>query len=591
VIDSRPNSRRLALAACLLAYLALGVVATWPAWIHGAAHTLQCGGCGDVGQEVWFLRWPSAALAHGHDPLLSTFINVPYGVNLMENTSMPLSGLVATPLIWLFGAIASFNVLVALAFATSATACFLAARRFTTSMLAAFAAGLLYGFSPFMIGQGEAHLFLVFGAVPPLMVACLDEILRTGRHRLAAGIVLGALAAAQLLISAEVLLIFGLIGIFGIAAVCIARRHDLRPAAPKVARAFAAAGGIFVALAAFPTYIAFAGPGHVPASVHPVAILQHLSTDVAGIVLPGPNQHFNLGFATTTKQWVRMAAQPGPGAGDVVENGGYLGIPLLALLLTGIARYRKDRIARTFTLCGVIALVFSLGSRLHVGGHFTAIPLPFAVLTHLPLLRDEVAARYTVALWLCVALLVARLGGLAAADWATWAGKAGPRRKLEAIAAFAALGILTVVSLMPAWPYDYQAVRVPPWFSSPASLRVPYGSTVLTYPFPRKPHSDAMLWQAVDGIRYRITAGEAVVAKTRLSATETVFDHCLSTGKPPPLHAKRLSLMRHDLVAFGVSTVVIPRQAAHWQCAAASMQMAIGRPPVLQNGADVWSLP
>ncbi|MGD0084907.1 MAG: hypothetical protein ABSD78_17180 [Acidimicrobiales bacterium] len=579
---------RWASVVCVACYVGLGFLANLPVWIHGPTTVLQCGGCGDVGQEVWFLRWPASALAHGRNPLFSSFLNVPIGVNLTDNTSMPLVGVVSTPLSWLIGPIATFSLMLSLGFASSATAFFFAARRFVSSVPAAFVGGLLYSFSPFMIGQGRGHLFLVIGLAAPLAVICLDEILSGGRRGLLAGAGLGVLAGAQLLISVEVLLIFTLVGGIGVAVVVTARHKTFRSEPRRVAAAFGLAAGVFALVSAYPAYMALAGPGHLAGPIHPLGDLSRLSTAVAGVVVPGPNERFSLGFGSTSIQWVRMAAQGGPGSGDAAENGGYIGLPLLLLLIVGVTRYRSDRVVQLFTGLGLVSLVLSLGSRLHLAGRFTSIPLPFALLTRIPLVKSEVAVRYSVAMWLCIAFLSARLLD-------RWLGDRRRRRSASGEAQLVSGGavcvvmVLSAIALLPAWPYPTEKVLIPSWFSSKAAAQVPYGTTVLTYPFPRKPHSEAMVWQAVDGIRYRIPAGEAVVSHTRFSATETVFDACLSAGVAPALNARRIGLMRGDLTAFGISTVVIPTDIPHWICAARAIELVLGRPPVPEYGAEVWS--
>ena len=175
--------QRSAIAAVVILYLGFGVLSNLPSWTGGVTHTMQCGGCGDSGQEVWFLAWGAHALTHLLDPIRSNFLNYPWGVDLADNTSMPLAGAIATPITLLFGPITTFNVVFSLAFAGSATAMFFVLRRFTTWMVAAFIGGLLYGFCPYMVGQGEGHIFLMLAAVPPVMLLLLDEIIVRQRAR------------------------------------------------------------------------------------------------------------------------------------------------------------------------------------------------------------------------------------------------------------------------------------------------------------------------------------------------------------------------------------------------------------------------
>jgi hypothetical protein len=582
--------RSVAISCCVLAYLVIGLLATLPAFLHGPAHTLQCGGCADVGQEVWFLRWPSAALSGQGNLLVSSLLNVPFGVNLMQNTSMPLVGVVLAPLVLLAGPVVSLNVGFLLAFASSGTACLLAALRFTTRVPAAFAAGLLYAFSPFMIGAGRDHLFLVAGALPPLMAICVHEILVRGRRPYAAGVFLGLIAAAQLLVSIEVLAMFALVGLLAVATVVLSRR--LRPpqrldspgrAGPL---ALGLAAIVFAVLAAYPIYVFAAGPDRPSTPGHPQAVLAHLSIDLAGIVAPDANQRFDLGFGPTTRPWVRQVAVATPSSGDLDENGGYVGVPLLLLLVAGVARHRRDPVVRFLAVLAGLSLLLALGARLHVAGHETPVPLPFALVVKVPFLRGEVAARYCDVMWLCLAFLVARL----LEDTASEGGRVSPRAARLRMATTGAVAALAVLSLLPAWPYHYAPVKVPPWFTSKAASSVPSGTSVLSYPFPRKPHAEEMLWQAVAGMSFRIPAGQAILGRTRTSATETVFDACLETGRPAPLTARRVALMRHDLSAFDVSRVVIPETSPHWRCAASAMTVVLGGTGALAHDAEVWTI-
>jgi len=61
------------------------------------------GGVGDGALFLWFLRWTPYALLKGQNPLLGTHLNVPDGVNLMWNTSLPLPAALMTPVTELLG--------------------------------------------------------------------------------------------------------------------------------------------------------------------------------------------------------------------------------------------------------------------------------------------------------------------------------------------------------------------------------------------------------------------------------------------------------------------------------------------------------
>lgn len=118
------------------------------------------GGVGDGALFLWFLRWTPHALLEGQNPLLGTHLNVPDGVNLMWNTSLPLPAALMTPVTELLGLGVTVTTLYTLALALSAWFASIAFRRYVGSYPAALVGGLVYGFSPAMIAQSSSHLHL-----------------------------------------------------------------------------------------------------------------------------------------------------------------------------------------------------------------------------------------------------------------------------------------------------------------------------------------------------------------------------------------------------------------------------------------------
>ena len=155
---------------------------------------------------LWFLRWLPHALAEGQNPLFTHAINYPDGVNLMWNTAMPLLAFLLSPLTLTLGLILTYNILVTSLVGLTGCCAYLMVRRYVASRAAAFAGGLLYGFSPYVVAHAHEHASLVGAFVPPLMFLLLDDILvRQRRSAVVDGLLLGALAFAQLMISEELL--------------------------------------------------------------------------------------------------------------------------------------------------------------------------------------------------------------------------------------------------------------------------------------------------------------------------------------------------------------------------------------------------
>ena len=101
----------------------------------------------------------------------------------MDNTAMTLLGVIAAPVTVLFGPVAAYNLVLRAGFTCRRWPC---SRGPAPGALVAggVGAGLLYGFSPFMVGQGLSHEFLVFAPIPPLVLGVLAEVLsrRGGGH-------------------------------------------------------------------------------------------------------------------------------------------------------------------------------------------------------------------------------------------------------------------------------------------------------------------------------------------------------------------------------------------------------------------------
>jgi len=494
-----PSRRRLPFTVGVVTgYVLLGVCAFWPLlpWsadrLFGPSQYLLIPQ--DATQITWFVDWVPFALAHGLNPFFSHSLFSPTGVNLAQNTDAPLLGLVTAPLAFFMGPIARSNLIMVLAMPVSATAAFAALRLWKVWGPAAAIGGLVYGFSPFVVGQSLAHPFLTFCPFPPLIAYTIASILQRRGSPTRLGIATGLLLAGQYLCSQEIFTTVVLL--IGWAMLCLAVRDPQRTR--KVARAcwrpIAVAVGTAAVVLAYPVWMLELGPQHYVGTAH--SLINPFHNDLFSFVAPGPLQQVGLGL----RQVVPDLSNPS-------ESGGYIGIPVLLLATYFIWRSRRSPRMRLTVVVLLGAALLSLGSRLMVGGHLTPVPLPFAILVHLPLVQNVLPSRISFEVDACIAAVLAfGLDDIRRGKARFGRGEPVARVRPGPVWAVVTLGVL-VVTQLPQWPYSSQPVQ-----TLPAEVRaaVPTGDPVaITYPSANGNFTQPMEWQVEDDFAFRLIGGYA----------------------------------------------------------------------------------
>lgn len=529
-------------------------------------------GAGDLAKYNWSVAWVVYALSHGQGLFVSHVANVPFGVNLLDDTSILGLGVVMSPVTALFGPFATVNLLLIAAFPLSASCGYLLARRYVGWRPAAFAAGLLYGYSPYMVSQGYSHLNLSFAPLPPLILLVLDEmVVRQRRSPVRLGLLLGALVAAQFFISTEILATTALFAAVAVITVCLFCRDQVRSHLRFALRSLAVAAVTSVALLAYPAYTAVLGPDHIHGAIGGFRI--YVSA-LLGPVLPTSVLLFG------THHLKALGDQIG---GNASENGSYLGVPLVVLLIAAPLAVRKRTVVVPAVLA-LVAFVLSLGVRLHVGLPSLAsstrlVILPAAVLYKIPLIGDSFPVRYS----LYVALFASLV--LAAALQAL--------RRRAGIGAAALLAVIALLPLVPAWPAPAQGhVGMPAYFTSGAVKELPAGQTVLVYPMAAPTNAAAMDWQAVSKMRFSMPGGYFVVPKQPSGSqffTPTLTARTLgglAAGRPVARTPAERSRLAGELRAWHVRSVLVQPVGAD---PVGFFTWLIGRPPdATSAGLSRW---
>ena len=513
---------------------------------------------------IWYLRWMPFALAHGHNPLVSDYLNFPDGIHLMWNTSILLPAFVLTPVTVLLGVVVAYNVLSTLAVALSAWCAFFALRRYVRAPAAAVG-GLLYGFSSFMLVQAANHPHLTIAVFPPLALLLLDEILvRQRRSPAAVGLLLGVVAALQLLTGEEILATTVLVAAIAVVVLALLHRDAVRARAPYAARALGAAALVGCVLGAYPLARQTFGPQHVFARESPVQVRGTYVLDVLELVVPSPRQELTFGAAD------RVAAK----FKGQSEIGGYVGLPLLVLALVVVVLYRRDRLVQFVAAVAAIVVLLALGPRPNVAGHSLPLPLPWVVPQRLPLLQSILPARLALLLFLLLAILVALFVD---------------RTRLRTPAVVAILAV-AFAPLLPSLPFPSSASASPPFFTHGARPFTP-GSVALVVPIASVSGGTTrpMLWQAKSGLRFRMPEGVVIAPSTASPELELVHDRLTALGRGERAPALP-SGTRCTLARRGIDWVVVGPMSAGRATTIAYLERVFGRAPARADGVAYWSV-
>ena len=610
---------------CVVAYIVLSILAFYPIGPFDANHLPIAGGGNPAGndpyQMTWFLAYVPYAITHGLSLFHTNFIDYPTGVNLADNTSVPLLGILGWPVTATLGPVATFNFLIRLAIASSGISMFFCLRRWTRTWQAAFVGGLLYAFSPYMAAQ-ELHIDLTFVPIPPLLVLCADEFLRRQKWspwRL--GLIVGLLATVQYLTSPDV--ISGCIAVGGILGVGMAVkfRKLIRSRLVYMSKTAAVAAGSFLLLSAFPIYEMLVGPGRINGPVVPVSLLQSARADLLGAVVPSSNQLATPPFLSFLGDYFV--------GGNLSENGTYIGIPLLIVLFVVVRRLRKDPTVAVMACAAVTAWVLSLGGHLVIGTWNSHLPLPGDLLAQLPLFDNTIPARYALYVMLFASMVLAigldriwfrgpffdaLVAGVphaprvptprAMADFfKSWLSaqltclRALTKRQWKLVAFVA----IVIVSVLPNAPF---ASGETPWSATlPSTIEsvVPSGTVVLTVPFPTPSSSEAMTWQALDHMDFRIVGGYANIADPGKKYGER------QPLPLPPLHVQEIlslpklgsllpwvtpAVAEEQLLTYldrySIGAVVFSAMGAETSLGYWYLMDTLGQPGIVRPGYAIW---
>ena len=293
-------------------YLALALLLTWPAVLRPAS-VLIGHPRGDHWPNLWGYGWVRGELLAGRFPLTIEQLGFPEGGTLYYlDMAIPVEP-------WL-GPVATYNLLVWFNLVLGAVGAFALVRHLTGSRGGAFLAGLVYGFSPYVLGVIASGISecLTVGWLPLFLLAMI-RLGETGRWR--HGVAAAALAVACLLSSAYHGLTAGVMGGLVVAHGFLLRRPrwPLARLAP-LATVLVAAGGLALVQAHFlqrsvdpVTSLDEAAPPMAFLGEDPDWRVRSMVADPVNLVLPGKppldsRSPYNVVNHVTYLGWLVLAA-------------------------------------------------------------------------------------------------------------------------------------------------------------------------------------------------------------------------------------------------------------------------------------------
>jgi len=352
------------LALVLSTFCILALPAIFPGFPFDS-HLVLMGG--DQVNFMWSLSFVAHSITHFQNPFFTNLLNYPVGVNLAQNTNVPLLGLLASPVTIVLGPVASFTTLMWLSYPTAATSMYYLLRRINVNSIPSFLGGLIFGFSPYMIASGSAELNLTFTMFVPLILLSFYEVVINETERKKWAWCSAFFLCCQYYVSTEVFA--ATVAVLALTATIYVFffwsdvSREIMTTYRLLLIPFAA---LFLAIL-IPSWYALFGPDHY--SGLPWGEFQNVyRADLLNFIMPTNAQ---LLYPHSLKQ-----ISTGYNYGGIFGNGTYVGIPLLLLAMFFLVRMWRNKLIRLVGLVALVTLLLSLGTTLSVGGKETHLFIP-----------------------------------------------------------------------------------------------------------------------------------------------------------------------------------------------------------------------
>ncbi|MEU9155818.1 dolichyl-phosphate beta-glucosyltransferase [Streptomyces sp. NPDC048417] len=571
---ARLRLRRLRPADLLVTVLFLALsIALYSGRFFDPDHRYLTDSLQDQNQWEWFFAVTADNLAHFRNPLFSDFQNFPDGVNLMANTVMLGVSVPFAPLTLLAGPAVSLSACMALGLTATAVAWYwLIVKRVVRHRGAAFVGAALAAFAPPMVSHANAHPNFVILFMIPLII---DRALRlaTGARVRRDGIVLGLMAAYQVLLGEEPFLLAALgMALFAVAYAAV-RPQVAKESWRPLGKGLLIAGAVCLPVVAFPLYWQFTGPQ----SYHSV-----LHGDNAG------NSPLSLLAFAERSLLFGDAGRANELALNPTEQNAFYGWPLVLLAFGIVVRLWERPLVKALAFTSVAAAVLSLGPKIRVPLTDTVYPGPWALVRKLPLFESVIEGRVAMicapALGVLLALAIEKV--LATRRIGTqYLG-------LLAIA-------LAVLPIVPAPLKSEQRTPVPEFIASGMwKSYVGKGESLVPIPLPDPGYAEALHWQTAADLGFKLPGGyfNGPYGEDRIGIygavpryTSSMLRDVRYTGKVPVIGKNWRAQAAKDFAYWKAGVLVVAPQPNDDKLRQA-VQALTGKPGRWTGGVWVWDL-
>ncbi len=464
-------------AAALLGYSGFSILFFGRA-VLGDLSSSYVGNGPDPQQSIWFLAWWSHALTAHLNPLYTRWLWAPAGANLAWTTNIPLAAILVLPITRALGPVAAYNILALACPALAGWAAFVLCRYIVRDFASALLGGFIFGFSPYVACKLLGNVDLALVPMLPLAVYLALCAMNGGLRRGSFVVLLAIVLSAQFLIFIEAFATLTMSAAIAIAIALLVAdgvdRARVRALIAPIAMSYAIAA---LLLAPYLYYLFAFGFPHGA-----IWSTRTGSVDLLNFVVPVPTSWLG--------EFHAMRSVAADFRAGIYDADAYLGLTLVIAIATARRRWRETAV-RMLVLFAAAIGVLATGSWLQVGGRFVA-PMPWLLVSQLPLIAKAVPARLTVYLFLALAILSAM-----------WMSEPRSRALMKSLGA----GLL-VISILPNLESSFWATKLntPEFFA--AGLYKKYIqpdqiAVVLPYGF----EGEAMLWQALSGFHFRLAGG------------------------------------------------------------------------------------